>query len=48
MAQIVLVAEALNPPKDESTKLAPHGPLDRQSKKEWKERFKKERGNGTR
>jgi hypothetical protein len=47
MAQIFLVANALNPPADEGTKLAPHGPLDRQSKKEWKERFKRERGDGT-
>lgn len=47
MAQIILVAAALNPPKDESTKFAPHGKLDRQSAKEWRERFKRERdGNG--
>ena len=43
MAQIILVASAMAPPKEEGTNLAPHGRLDRQSMKEWRERFKRER-----
>lgn len=46
MAQIMLLANILNPPKDEGTKFAPHGPLDRETAKANREHFKRIRGDG--
>ena len=46
MAQIMLLATVLNPPKDEGTKFAPHGPLDRETAKANREYFKRIRGDG--